>query len=174
MVEGGATAVTTRAVANRASVPVATLYQFFANRDALLEELFLRVIDLLDEEIADKLATVDARTIPEAVEQIFEIHRAHYRADSGLVSLYYAGRESGRFVEMRTHRERLADLVHTALLDRGLLRADTDPLVGRVAIELGDRIIELAYRSAPEGDAAIIAEGKLALIRYLDAYSTNR
>jgi hypothetical protein len=64
----------------------------------------------------------------------------------------------------------LAALVHSALIDRGLLRPDVDRLVTQVAIELGDRVIELAYHVCPDGDEAVIGEGKLALTRYLETY----
>lgn len=165
--------MTTRAVAARAGVPIATIYQFFANRDALLEELVLRDIERLDEEVADKLGQVKARTLPEAVERIIEIHRDHYRRDPELVALYYAGRERGRFQEVGQHRERFARLVHALLLERGLLRSDTDLLVIQIAIELGARIAELAHRGAADGDPKIMAEGKLVLIRYLQAYASG-
>jgi len=42
------------------------------------------------------------------------------------------------------------------------------PLVTGIAVELGDRIVELAYRAGPDGDRAVLAEGKLALTRYLE------
>ena len=50
----------------------------------------------------------------------------------------------------------------------------TDPLVTGIAVELGDRIIELAYRAGPDGDRAVLAEGKLALTRYLETRATKQ
>lgn len=166
----GSAAVTTRAVAARAGVPVATLYQFFANREAVIEELLLRDIDRRDQQMAARLAEFRAATIGEAVEQIFELHRQNYRAHPEVVTLYYAGRADGHLPDPDDHRSRLASMVHRALVDRGLLRADTDELVTKVAIELGDRAIELAHSKSPDGDPKVLAEGVLALTRYLEAY----
>ena len=164
----GSAAVTTRAIAARAGVPVATLYQFFANREAVIEELLLRDIDRRDEEMAGRLAQLDVSSIAEAVEKIFELHRQNYRAHPEVVALYYAGRGAGRLPDPDEHRARLASMVHRALIERGLLRADTDELVTQVAIELGDRAIELAHAKNPDGDPKVLAEGVLALTRYLE------
>ena len=44
-----------------------------------------------------------------------------------------------------------------------------DRLVTQAAIELGDRVIELAYHDCQD-DEAVIGERKLALTRYLETY----
>src|SRR5688572_2916691 len=43
--DDGVDAATTRAIAARAGVPVATLYQFFADRDAVLDEVLRRALE---------------------------------------------------------------------------------------------------------------------------------
>lgn len=167
----GSEAVTTRAVAARAEVPVATLYQFFANRDALLEELLLRDVDRRDDQMATRLQNLDVANLGEAVATIFELHEQNYRAHPEIVALYYAGRARGRIPDPEAHRARLAAMVHAALLERGLLRAGTDETVTRVAIELADRAVELAYSRSPNGDRTVLAEGVTAVTRYLEHYS---
>ncbi|MEV0294717.1 TetR/AcrR family transcriptional regulator [Nocardia sp. NPDC050710] len=169
--EGGPAAVTTRALAARAGVPVATLYQYFANREAVLQELTLRSVGQMDEQLSGKLAGIEAKTLAEAVDQIVALHHALYRAHPEMVTMYYSRRESGQFPDGYEHRMRLAGMVHALLLDRGLLRQGTDRLVTEVAVELGDRILELAYRRSPEGDPTILAQARVAITRYLAAYA---
>ncbi|MFI9504429.1 TetR/AcrR family transcriptional regulator [Nocardia sp. NPDC052566] len=169
--EGGTAVVTTRAIADRAEIPVASVYQYFGNREAVLTELAARQVDRLDEEMARKLATVDATTLPAAVDQIVAMHGAHYRAHPEIVAIYYTNRAAGAPLDGREHRRRLAGMVHALLLDRNLLRPGTAPLITEVAVELGDRILELAYHHAPDGDPAVIAEARLAMTRYLQAYA---
>jgi AcrR family transcriptional regulator len=169
--EGGSEAVTTRAIATRADVPVATLYQFFPNREAILEEVLLDYLERRDDEAAATLASIEAGTVAEAVQLFYEFHRRQYRAHPELVALYYARRGSGRIPDPRIHRARLAGLIHATLIDHGLIRPDTDPLVTGIVVELGDRIVELAYRSDPDGDRAILDEGQVALTRYLETYA---
>ncbi|HEV3365139.1 MAG TPA: TetR family transcriptional regulator, partial [Acidimicrobiia bacterium] len=60
--EEGVEAATTRAIAARAGVPVASLYQFFADRDAVLDEVLRRELAALDDHVAAR--TREARTEP--------------------------------------------------------------------------------------------------------------
>ncbi|MFC9998774.1 TetR/AcrR family transcriptional regulator [Nocardia sp. NPDC127526] len=169
--ESGPGAVTTRAVAERAGVPVASIYQYFANREAVLQELTLRSVGGIDADMSARVAELRVGSIADAVDQIVALHHALYRSHPEVVSMYYARRESGLFPDPREHRRRLAGMVHGLLLDRGLLRPDTDRLVTEVAVELGDRLLELAYHRDPVGDPAILAEARLAMTRYLEAYA---
>ena len=172
--QGGTDAVTTRAIAERAAVPIATLYQFFPNREAILSELLLDYLDRRDVEIAEVLANTTATSLAGAIHEIFEFHRAHLYAEPHLVQLFYSSRATGRLPDPEEHRAHTAGLVLDALVARGLLPPDTDPLVTGIAVELGDRIIELAYRAGPDGDRAVLAEGKLALTRYLETRAAKQ
>jgi Tetracyclin repressor-like, C-terminal domain len=40
----------------------------------------------------------------------------------------------------------------------------------RVAVEAGDRVLELAFRRSPDGDPEIVAETKRLLVSYLTGY----
>lgn len=169
--EGGSAAVMTRAICARAGIPIATLYHFFPDREAVLEALLLRYLDRRDEEAATAFSALNTDDLAEAVREIFEFHRKHYRAHPELVALYYQSRGDGRILDARDHRARFAALVHSTLVERGLLRTGTDPLVTSLAVEFGDRAIELAYRTNRDGDPAVLQEGILALVKYLSVYS---
>ncbi|GAB4588900.1 TetR/AcrR family transcriptional regulator [Nocardia sp. IFM 10818] len=171
--ESGPAAVTTRAVAERAGVPVASIYQYFANREAVLQELTLRSVGGIDADMSARMADLRVGSIADAVDQIVALHHALYRSHPEVVAMYYVRRESGLFPDPREHRRRLAAMVHNLLLDRGLLRPDTDRLVTEVAVELGDRLLELAYHRDRAGDPAILAEARLAMTRYLEAYAAS-
>lgn len=168
--EGGTSAATTRAIAAEAGVPVATLYQFFPNRDAVIQELIVRMLDQFDAALPGKIDNVRADSIESAVDQLLTRHRALYHAHPDLVAVYYAATER-TFVDIAARRTLQVAAIHRVLIGTGLLRPDTDPLVIETAIEIIDRVFEFAYRRAPGGDPAVIAEGRLALIRYLEAYA---
>jgi AcrR family transcriptional regulator len=169
----GSDAVTTRAVAEHAKVPVATLYQFFPNREVLLEDLLLTYLQRRDSEAADALAKVKATTLAEAVAGFFAFHQQQYRANPELVVLYYTARGAGRIPDLRAHRAWIAELIRASLIERGFLLPDTPELVVLVAIEMADRLVELAYRADPAGDPEILREGQLAVTRYLQAYAPD-
>ncbi|MEV6278973.1 TetR/AcrR family transcriptional regulator [Nocardia sp. NPDC051832] len=169
--EQGPAAVTTRALAVRAEIPVATLYQYFPNREAVLAELAGRAADRADQTLGAKLAAITAASLAEAVDQLLELHRTQYRPHPEIVAMYYAQRGSGDFPDAHEHRRRMAAMVHALLLERGWLAAGTGQLITEVAIELGDGILELAYRRDPNGDPEVFAEAALAMTRYLEAYA---
>ncbi len=66
----GVEAATTNAIAERAGVSVGSLYQYFANREALIGELVRRHVAEMQTVLAGALAGLDDRPVPEAVEQL--------------------------------------------------------------------------------------------------------
>ncbi|MHC9292313.1 TetR/AcrR family transcriptional regulator [Mycobacterium sp. LTG2003] len=169
----GADAVTTRAIAERADVPVATVYQFFPNRDAILQEIVLDHLDRRDADGAAVLSALNPSSLSEVIHGIFEFHYEHLRAHPHLVTLHYTSLARGLLADPRLRRAEFAEALHAALLHWGLLRPDTDPLVTAVAVEMGDRVLELAYRAGPAGDRAVLAEGERALTQYLQTYAAT-
>ncbi|MGV0810522.1 TetR/AcrR family transcriptional regulator [Mycolicibacterium boenickei] len=167
----GVDAVTTRAIAQRADVPVATVYQFFPNRDAILQEIVSDHLDRRDTEGAAILAALTPTSLAEVAHGIFEFHYEHLRNHPHLVNLHYTSLASGLLADPRVRRAEFAHALHAAMLHWGLLREDTDPLVTMVAVEMGDRLLEMAFHAGPEKDRAILTEGERALTGYLQAYA---
>lgn len=170
---GGADAVTTRAIAERADVPVATVYQFFPNRDAILQEIVLDHLDRRDADGAALLSVWRPTSVAEVIHGIFEFHYTHLQQHPHLVTLHYTSVARGLLADPSVRRAQFAEALHNALLEWGLLDADTDPLVTTVAVEMGDRLLELAYRAGPTGDRAVLDEGERALTAYLATYAVR-
>lgn len=169
--ESGVAAVSVRAIAERAEVAPATLYQFFSNRDAVLERLFIREIDQIDARVAPELTTMTATSLIEAIDTFSEFVRRHYLTRPEFTALYYAARSNGAIRdEARAHLARLVDLLYDRLLTLGLLPAGTDRRVVEIAVEIGDHILELAYRTTPSGDRFMIGQSQVAMLRYLQAH----
>ncbi|WP_433663261.1 TetR/AcrR family transcriptional regulator [Nocardia sp. CA-128927] len=169
--EGGVEAATTTAIAARADVSPAALYQFFANRDAVLERLIADHVEELDRKLAAELTTLRPDSIAAAIDAFMTIHHTHYLAHPQFVALYYGGRQSrGITADVHAHLNRLVDMCYSGLIGSGLLPHETDRRAIEVAVELGDRVFELAYRHGPDGSDWIIAEGTSALTRYLEAH----
>lgn len=66
----GPAAATTNAVAARAGVSIGTLYQYFADRDALLHEIGRRHVAEMQAVLADALAGIGSMTLEAAVAAI--------------------------------------------------------------------------------------------------------
>lgn len=168
---GGEEAVTTRAIAERADIPVATVYQFFPNRDAMLQEILADLLDRRDAEGSLVLAALSPSSLGEVIHALFEFHREYLDTHSHMATLFYLSRSSGLIADPQQRRARFAEALHSALIEWRLLRADTDPLVTTMAVELGDHVLELSHRAGPGRDHAVLTEGERALTRYLQTYA---
>jgi hypothetical protein len=57
------------------------------------------------------------------------------------------------------------------MVGRGLVQPDTDPLTAELAVELGDRVFEYAYRREPGIEETLFTEGKRAVTAFLTQYA---
>ncbi|MFE3001684.1 TetR/AcrR family transcriptional regulator [Nocardia sp. NPDC059246] len=164
--EHGVDAVTTRAIAERAGVPIATLYQFFANREAVFRQLLDRDMDRIDRRVAAEIETLRADSIPHAIDLFAAVHRTHFLRHLEFVALYFAYGDSD---VVHVHQRRCAHSFGHLLLQSGVMPAHTDPRVFGVAIAIAEGTIEHAYREAPRNEWAV-SQGRLVLRLYLESH----
>ena len=67
VVEDGVEALSTREIAAAAGVPIATLYQYFADKEAVLLALAQRDMDEMDAEVAEAIAGLESPTLAAVV-----------------------------------------------------------------------------------------------------------
>jgi AcrR family transcriptional regulator len=173
VVEGGVDALTTRAVARRARVPVATLYQYFADREAIIAALIEQHVSSMDERVAAALGGLHRFSIRTIVEATVAAYRDAYRARPSYVVLWFQGRlndEIARFIRERDAL--LAAAFHRFAIDVGLLAPGTELIVLELAFELADRLMEVAYRDQVSGDDRVVAEGVEVVVAYLERHGT--
>ena len=166
-------ALTTRAVAERSEIPVGTLYQYFADRDAIISALIERHVLSMDERVAAALGKLERYSVRSIVETTVAAYRADYRERPSYVVLWFQGRLSAdiaRFI--RDRDDLLADAFHRFATELGLLRRGTDPIVIRLCFELADRFLEVAYRRDIRGDNRVVQEGTEMIIAHLERYAT--
>ena len=173
VVRAGVEALSTRAVADRAQVPVATLYQYFAGREAIIRALIERHISSMDARIAAALSELQSYSVRTIVETTIGTYRADYRRRPSYVVLWFQGRQSADIAQfIRDRDELLADAFHRFATEIGLLKHDTDPLVIRLCFEISDRFLEAAYRHDVEGDDRLVDEGVEMIVSHLERYAT--
>jgi AcrR family transcriptional regulator len=173
VVSSSVEALTTRGVAERARIPVATLYQYFADRDAIIAALIERHVLSMDERIGAALQSLSSYSVRSIVQTTVAAYRADYRERPSYVVLWFQGRLSAdiaRFI--RERNDLLADAFHRFATKLGLLRRGTDPLVIRLSFELADRFLEVAYRHDISGDDRVVEEGVEMIIAHLERYAT--
>ena len=176
--EVGASALTTKAVAQRARVPIGTLYQFFAGKESLLAALAARNLERYLERLQRRLEATAPPGVPGfvdlAVEEFVAMKRTvpgFGQVDFGLVDPTPAGVLDDRHLLDTTLDNNAAVAVRLQALGGDLFTGPAGrpdgTLVLRVALESADAVLKLAFRSSPEGDPVLIAECKRLLRGYL-------
>jgi AcrR family transcriptional regulator len=170
--ESGAEAVTTTAVAARAEVSIGWLYNFFDDRQALLEEIVATGLLQLDrdlEEVGFSLAGPDWRpTVVAGIDTVIEF----FDASPGFRSLWFSADFSGRMLQAnRLHDDALAAYLAASATET---RPDAPnvplQIATQVFVGMLDKGLDLAYRNNPEGDKVMLAEMSRASVDYLGCF----
>ncbi len=169
----GLDAVTTRAIAERASVSAPSLYRFFADRDEIFDRLLSTQLAELDRHAEAAEATWEITSVRDFVSRELDLHLAYYEEHPSFVRLWFGGRISPTVIaEVHRRNRTLAVRARSTLTASGLV----DPRVCESAfvllVELGDRVLELAFRDRPDADEEVIEHGRDALCSYLERVST--
>jgi AcrR family transcriptional regulator len=167
-------ALTTRAVAERARVPVATLYQYFADRDAIVAALIERHVNAMDVRLTEDLAALGTYSVRTLVESVVNAYVGGYRARPSFVVLWFQGRVSAESIaRVRERTSQLAAQFHGFAIAAGLLKPGTDALVLEVAADAIDGFLDLAYRNDFDGDQRVVRAGIEMIVSYLERYATR-
>jgi AcrR family transcriptional regulator len=166
-------ALSTRAVAERAKVPVATLYQYFADREAIIAALIDRHVSAMDARLTQAVAAQGTYSVRTLVEEVVAAYVAGYRAHPSYVVLWFHGRVSADIVaRVRERTSRLAAQFHSFALAAGLLEPHTDVLVIEVAADAIDGVLDMAYRNDFNGDPRVLRAGIEMIVSYLERHAT--
>ncbi|AQT81007.1 hypothetical protein B1R94_19715 [Mycolicibacterium litorale] len=170
--EHGVDAVTTRAIADRAGVSYPSLYRFFADRDAILDELMERHCAEIDARCVAAERTWRITSIAELLNNELDLHVDYYRRHPGAAGLWMGGRTAPTVTKhVHARMQTLAGRLHTILVEAELIPAGTDPRNMLVAVEMADRMLELSYRDNNDFDETILDIGRTALIAFGHALS---
>jgi AcrR family transcriptional regulator len=162
--EQGVDAATTRAIADRAGVSYPSLYRFFADREAILDELLEQHCSALDAKCVEAEQSWQIRSVGELLDNEIDLHVAYYRRYPSSARLWMGGRTSPTVTRhVRARMQNLAGRLHRILIDAQLIPADTDPRAMLVAVEMADRVLELSFRDNPDFDTDVLAVGRRAL-----------
>ena len=165
--EGGVEAVTTRAVADRAGVTYPSLYRFFADRDEILDQLVTHHLAALDARAVAEERTWQITSVRDVIDRELDLHVAYFKEHPSAARLWLSGRSSPAVVaQVRQRAQVLAERLRQALVAANFAPSDTDPRVLLLVVELGDRILDLAFRDRSDPDPMIIELGRTALNSY--------
>ncbi|MFJ8887323.1 TetR/AcrR family transcriptional regulator [Streptomyces sp. NPDC102402] len=171
--ETGYEQLSTRAVADRAGVPIGSVYRFFPNKRALVDALAERNLQTYAERIVARLEVIPEREWRAAIDAVLDEYLAMKRSVPGfaLVDFGPPVPAAGPLDEEvnRLVAGRLAELL-SGHLGRGHDGAASDDGLLRtvlVCVQAADALLQLAFRADPEGDPGLVAETRILLRAYL-------
>jgi AcrR family transcriptional regulator len=165
--ETGYEQLSTRAVAIRAGVPIGSVYRFFSNKRALTDALAQRNLESYAERITARLAVIPATDWRSAIDAVLDEYLAMKRSVAGFALVDFgavAPEDDPANAANQRVAGRLAELL------AGHLGGAPDEALSRtvlVCVEAADALLQLAFRTDPSGDRAIVAETRIMLRAYL-------
>ncbi|MFE2328663.1 TetR family transcriptional regulator [Streptomyces sp. NPDC059385] len=160
--------LSTRAVALRAGVPIGSVYRFFGNKRAMATALAHRNLDTYADGIADRLADLPAADWRPVVDAVLDEYLTMKRTVPGFALVDFGvpapptegpGSDPNNLVAAR-----LTELLCTHL---GLTPDTALERAVLVAVEATDALVQLAFRTDPAGDPAIVTETRVMMQAYL-------
>ncbi|TXL86326.1 TetR/AcrR family transcriptional regulator [Streptomyces sp. IB2014 016-6] len=177
--ETGYEELSTRAVADRAGVPIGSVYRFFGNKRDMADALARRNLDSYVQRVERRLAAIPAADWRSAIDAVLDEYLAMKRTVPGFGLVDFGTRipvgapgpapaptPAGEPVPDPNHR--VADRLTTLLAAQ--LRRAPDAALRRtvlVAVEAADALFQLAFRSHASGDPDVIAETRELVRAYL-------
>ena len=169
----GVDALTTRSIAAAADIPVASLYQYFADRDAILLALVERDTEEMDQQVRSDLAALETLSVSALVETTMRAYTKVYARRADFVEIWLRGRTNAAVHEFgRRHNQRTARELRDFAIGAGLARPDLPLAAAELAVEIGDRVFQLAYETRGDGDEFLVEEGISMVTAYLLGYAT--
>lgn len=168
--EQGYESATLKAISDRAGIPIASVYHYFADRHQVDAELVQRHLRELDARLAE-LNDSKVRSLRGAVDAVIDAYLVYFREHPGFVQLWFAGRSAILNELARVFDETQAKRFWALLVDRKLIRASTPDFVVQLAFEAGWRLFDVAFRLAPVGDDTTINETRRLITAYLETYA---
>jgi|SRR6476469_1431629 len=173
VVERGVDALTTRDIADAAGAPVASLYQYFADKEAVLLALAARDMEEMDAQVLEDLGRLEVLSVSSVVRTTMKAFVAVYHRRRAFVEIYLRGRTNAAVHQFgREHNARVAESLYAFAADAGLAGPELTPAMALLAVEVGDRVFQLAFEHDADGDPVLIEEGITMVTAYLERYAT--
>ncbi|MFC0601615.1 TetR/AcrR family transcriptional regulator [Streptomyces palmae] len=163
--------LSTRAVAERAGVPIGSVYRFFDNKRAMAEALARRNLDEYAGRIEARLGAEESADWRTVMDVVVDEYLAMKRGAPGFGLVEFGVPVPATAPPDRPNHlvaDRLRELLAARL---GVAESGEDGermrMAMLIAVETADALLRLAFRVDPAGDPAVVAETKELLRGYL-------
>jgi AcrR family transcriptional regulator len=163
-------ALTTAHIAADAGLSVGALYRFFPDKQAIVDAIALRHMELFQEQLAGQMMLAFPPDAPQFLSAVIDAFAAYLVANPDFRTVAYGAPGGGRYVSRPTHEAyagsgEMSELVRSLLRDAfGIEMTETLEFRLRIAVEIGDRLLAFAFEQ-PDQEARerVLAEAKRVL-----------
>ena len=174
VVSEGVDALGTRTIADAAGVPVASLYQYFADKDDILLALVERDLEAVDTMVRRNVESLSDLSIASIVRTTVEAVADAYRKRPAFVAIWIRGRSNPAIRDYAAeYNRRTAVALHAMGQSANLFGDDFSVDVCDVAVEIGDRLFGWAFEEDHDGSPARVEESIRAVTAYLELYANE-
>jgi AcrR family transcriptional regulator len=154
-------------------MPVASLYQYFSDKDDVLLALAERDMAEMDAQVLEDLGAVPQLTVASLVRTVMTAFVSVYHRRRAFVEIYLRGRNNAAIREFgRDHNQQIATTMLAYAREAGLATSALTHQKAVLAVEIGDRVFQLAFEADHEGDPVVLEEGVALVTAYLERYAT--
>ncbi len=166
--EVGYDGLTTTLIAERAGVAVGSLYQFFPDKRAVVQELTLRNLDRFVQAVSEHFEQAELAHWWDAVDGVFDVYMAMHRDVPAFSRLHFGDVVDLRLMhESKDNNTVIAEKLTGLISEQFEIGADELNLPLSVAVEAADAVLHLAFRRDPAGDETILREAREMVRGYL-------
>jgi AcrR family transcriptional regulator len=175
LAEGGVDALTTSSLAEHTGIPVATIYRYFDNRNAIIAAYVDHELQSIEESATAALLALDRVTFRSMAEAIALAHLRHHQAHPEGVPVWFGGRLNAAVVgRVSALVERLAASV-LLLVEGSGMTVGVPYFVAELVVRLADRMFEFVFlveRTAEEQEEIVLTFIDM-VATYVERFATS-
>jgi AcrR family transcriptional regulator len=174
LADGGVEALTTRSLAEYTGIPVATIYRYFDNRDAIIAAYLDRELGHIERAVDDAVQGLERVTFRSMTEAVALAHLHHHQSHPEGIPVWFGGRLNPAVHDsVRELDRRMASSLTAATLAAGFL--DGGPRFGSgLIVRLFDRMFEYVFQRprTPAEQEAIVLDVVDMVSTYMERTAT--
>jgi AcrR family transcriptional regulator len=174
LAEGGVEALSTRSLASYSGIPVATIYRYFEDRDAIIGAYLDRELASIELAVDEALMALERVTFRSMAEAVAIAHLRHHQAHPEGIPVWFGTRLNVAVHDsVRQLDARMASSLHAATRGAGFIEAGPHFGAGLI-VRLWDRTFEHIFRieRGPAEQEAIVRDVVDMVASYMERFAT--
>jgi AcrR family transcriptional regulator len=174
LADGGVEALSTRSLASYSGIPVATIYRYFQDRDAIISAYLHRELASIDRAVEEALMAIERVTFRSMTAAVAMAHLHHHQAHPEGIPVWFGTRLNAAVHDsVRQLDAHMASSLHAATRGAGFIEEGPHFGAGLI-VRLWDRTFEHIFRierSTAEQEA-IVQEVIDMISSYMERFAT--